>query len=279
MANYSAADVKRLREQTGAGMLDCKNALVDSAGDYEAAVEILRLKGVKDVNKRAGRTAANGLVTAKLDGTSVGVMLELNCETDFVAKTDRFQQAASDIADAALAAGVTDRLALLTLEARPGLTVQQVMEEDGAALKEKLDVGRFIRLEGGYITTYLHRSDPALPPTRGALVQLDTADAETGKDIAQQIAASSPAYLTRDDVPEDVVAKERRIAEQITRDEGKPEQAIPKITEGRLNAFFKEVVLLEQPFIKDPKKSVKQVLAERKVNVTAFARYQIGQAG
>jgi elongation factor Ts len=206
-------------------------------------------------------------------------MLELNCETDFVAKTDRFQQAASDIADAALAAGVTDRLALLTLEARPGLTVQQVMEEDGAALKEKLDIGRFIRLEGGYITTYLHRSDPALPPARGALVQLDTADAETGKDIAQQIAASAPAYLTRDEVPEDVVAKERRIAEQITRDEGKPEQAIPKITEGRLNAFFKEIVLLEQPFIKDPKKSVKQVLAERKVNVTAFARYQIGQAG
>jgi elongation factor Ts len=153
------------------------------------------------------------------------------------------------------------------------------MEEDGAALKEKLDVGRFVRLEGGYITTYLHRSDPALPPARGALVQLDTADAETGKDIAQQIAASAPAYLTRDEVPEDVVAKERRIAEQITRDEGKPEQAIPKITEGRLNAFFKDIVLLEQPFIKDPKKTVKQVLAERKVNVTAFARYQIGQAG
>jgi len=277
--SISAEMVRKLREETGAGMMDCKSALVDSAGDLEAAVEILRLKGVKDVNKRAGRTAANGLVTAKLDGTSVGVMLELNCETDFVAKTDRFQQAASDIADAALAAGVTDRLALLTLEARPGLTVQQVMEEDGAALKEKLDVGRFIRLEGGYIATYLHRSDPALPPARGALVQLDTADAETGKDIAQQIAASAPAYLTRDEVPEDVVAKERRIAEQITRDEGKPEQAIPKITEGRLNAFFKEIVLLEQPFIKDPKKSVKQVLTERKVNVTAFARYQIGQAG
>ena len=279
MANYSAADVKRLREQTGAGMLDCKNALVDSAGDYEAAVELLRLKGVKDVNKRAGRTAANGLVTAKLDGTSVGVMLELNCETDFVAKTERFQQAASDIADAALAAGVTDRLALLTLEARPGLTVQQVMEEDGAALKEKLDVGRFIRLEGGYIATYLHRSDAALPPTLGVLVQLDQDNAEVAKDLAQQVAAMRPLYTTREDVPADVVEKERRIAEQITRDEGKPEQAIPKITEGRLNAFFKEIVLLEQPFIKDPKKSVKQVLAERKVNVTAFARYQIGQAG
>ena len=129
MANYSAADVKRLREQTGAGMLDCKNALVDSAGDYEAAVETLRLKGVKDVNKRAERTAANGLVTAKLDGTSVGVLLELNCETDFVAKTDRFQQVAADIADAALAAGVTDRLAVLSLEVRPGQTAQELMEE------------------------------------------------------------------------------------------------------------------------------------------------------
>jgi elongation factor Ts len=279
MANYSAADVKRLREQTGAGMLDCKNALVDSGGDYDAAVEALRLKGAKDVNKRAGRTAANGLVTAKLDGTSAGVLLELNCETDFVAKTERFQQAASDIAAAALAAGVTDRLALLAIEARPGLTVQQVMEEEGAALKEKLDVGRFVRMEGGYLATYLHRSDPALPPARGALVQLDTADEQTGKDIAQQIAASQPSWLRREDVPEDVVTKERRIAEQITREEGKPEQAIPKITEGRLNAYFKEVVLLEQPFIKDPKKSVKQVLAERKVTVSAFARFQIGQAG
>jgi elongation factor Ts len=279
MANYSAADVKRLRELTGAGMLDCRNALVDAAGDVDAAVEALRLKGARDVTKRAGRTAANGLVTALLDGTSAGVLVEFNCETDFVAKTDKFQQAAADIASAALAAKVTDRLALLDVEVEPGKTVQQVIEEAGAALKENLALGRFARLDGGYITSYLHRSDPSLPPVRGVLVQLDSADPETGKDIAQQIAAAMPAYLHRDDVPAEVVAKERRLAEQMTREEGKPAQAIPKIVEGRVNAFFKEVVLVEQPFIKDPKKTVKQVLAERKVTVRSFARFQIGQAG
>jgi len=279
MANYSAADVKRLREQTGAGMLDCKNALVDSGGDFDAAVETLRLKGAKDVSKRAGRTAANGLVTAELDGTSVGLLVELNCETDFVAKTDKFQQAAADIAGAAMKSKVTDRLALLGVEVRPGTTVQQLIDEAGAALKEKLELGRFARLEGGYITSYLHRSDRALPPVRGVLVQLDSEDPETGKDIAQQIAASMPAYLDRDEVPAEIVAKERRLAEQMTREEGKPAGAIPKIVEGRVNAFFKDVVLVEQPFIKDPKKTVKQVLAERKATVRAFARFQIGQAG
>jgi elongation factor Ts len=279
MANYSAADVKRLRELTGAGMLDCKNALVEAAGDVDAAVEALRLKGAKDVSKRAGRTAANGLVTAELDGTSAGVLVELNCETDFVAKTDQFQQLAADIVRAAMAAKVTDRLALLGVETRPGTTVQQLIDEAGAALKEKLELGRFARLDGGYIASYLHRSDPALPPARGVLVQLDSADAETGKDIAQQIAASQPAYVHRDDVPAEILAKERRIAEQMTREEGKPEQAIGKIVEGRVNAFLKEIVLVEQPFIKEPKKTIKQVLAERKVNVRSFARFQIGQAG
>jgi elongation factor Ts len=279
MANYSAADVKRLREQTGAGMLDCKNALVDAGGDFDAAIEALRLKGAKDVSKRAGRTAANGLVIAELDGTSAGILVEFNCETDFVAKTDQFQQVAADIAGAAMAAKVTDRLALLGVEVRSGTTVQKLIDEAGAALKEKLELGRFARLEGGYIASYLHRSDPGLPPTRGVLVQLDSADAETGKDIAQQVAASLPAYVTRDEVPAEIVAKERRIAEQMTREEGKPEQAIGKIVEGRVNAFFKEVVLVEQPFIKDPKKTVKQVLAGRKVTVRSFARFQIGQAG
>ena len=279
MANYSAADVKRLREQTGAGMMDCKNALVGADGDFDAAVEALRVKGAKDVSKRAGRTAANGLVAAALDGTSAGLLLELNCETDFVAKTDLFQQVAAEVASAAMASKVTDRLALLSVDARPGTTVQQLIEEAGAALKEKLELGRLARLEGGFITAYLHRSDPSLPPARGALVQLASADPDTGKDIAQQIAASQPAYLHREDVPAEVVAKERRIAEQMTRDEGKPEQAVPKIVEGRVNAFFKDVVLLEQPFIKDPKKTVQQVLTERGVVVRAFARFQIGQAG
>jgi elongation factor Ts len=278
MANFTAADVKRLREQTGAGMMDCKNALEEASGDLEAAVEVLRLKGAKDVNKRATRTAANGLVTAELDGTKAGVLVELNCETDFVAKTDLFQQVAAEIASAALKAKVTDRLTLLTAEARPGVTVQQLIEEAGASLKEKLDLGRFARFEGGYVASYLHRSDAALPPTLGVLVQIDKDNAEVAKDLAQQIAAMRPLYTTREDVPAEVVEKERRIAEQITRDEGKPEQAIGKIVSGRLNAYFKDVVLTEQAFVKDQKATIKQVLAQDGLTVTGFARFQVGQA-
>jgi elongation factor Ts len=279
MANFTAADVKRLRDATAAGMLDCKKALEEAAGDFDAAVEILRLKGVKDVGKRAGRTAANGLVTAALDGTSAGVLVELNCETDFVAKTDLFQQAAADIAAAALAARPADRLVLLGSEVRPGVTAQQLIEEAGASLKEKLELGRYALLEGGYIASYLHRSDRALPPTVGVLVQLDAPAEQTGKDVAQQVAAMRPQYVTREQVPADVVEHERRIAEQLTREEGKPEQAIPKIVEGRLGAFFKDVVLTEQAFVKDPKKTIKQVIGEQGVTVRAFARFQVGQAG
>jgi elongation factor Ts len=276
--DYSAADVKRLREQTGAGMLDCRNALVQ-AGDYEGAVEILRIKGAKDVTKRAERTAAQGLVISELDGTTSGVLLELNCETDFVAKTELFQQVATDIAKAALANGASDRLSVLSIEVRPGQSAQQLVEEAGAALKEKVELGRFTRLSGGYVSSYLHKSDPALPPTLGVLVALEPGTAEVGQDIAHQIAAMRPRYVSRDEVPADTVEHERSIAEQMTREEGKPEQAIPKIVEGRLNAFFKDVVLVEQASVREQKKSVTQLLAEHGASVKAFARFQIGQVG
>jgi elongation factor Ts len=277
--DYTAADVKRLREQTGAGMLDCRNALVE-APDYEAAVELLRVKGAKDVTKRAERTAANGLVTSALEGNSSGVLLELNCETDFVAKTELFQQVAADIARAALASAAGDRLAVLGLEVRPGQTAQELIDEAGASLKEKVEVGRFARFEGGYVTSYLHKSDPQLPPTLGVLVQLDSdGSADVAQDIAHQVAAMRPRWVTRDDVPEDVVAGERRIAEQMTREEGKPEAAIGKIVDGRVNAFLKDVVLEEQASVRDQKKSVKQLLAEHGARVRGFARFQIGQAG
>ena len=278
MANLTTADVKRLRDQTGAGMMDCKNALAEADGDLEAAIELLRVKGVKDAGKRAARTAANGLVTAELADHSAGVLIELNCETDFVAKTDLFQQAAAEIARVAIASGVFDRLALLAAEARPGVTVEQLIEEAGASLKEKLELGRYARFEGGYVERYLHRTDAALPPTIGVLVQLDQDNSEIARDLAQQIAAARPLYLTRDDVPADVVEKERRIADQITRDEGKPEQAIPKIVQGRLNSYFKDVVLTEQAFVKDQKTTIKQVLAQAGLTVTGFARFQVGQA-
>jgi elongation factor Ts len=276
--DYSAADVKRLREQTGAGMLDCKNALVE-APDYEAAVEILRVKGAKDVTKRAERTAAQGLVTSALDGNSKGVLLELNCETDFVAKTDLFQQVAADIAGAALGSGTPDRLGVLGLEVRPGRTAQQLIDEAGASLKEKVEVGRFARFEGGYVTSYLHKSDPGLPPTLGVLVQLESGSADVAQDIAHQVAAMRPRYVTRDEVPGDVIEQERRIAEQMTREEGKPEAAIGKIVEGRVNAFLKDVVLVEQASVRDQKKPVRKLLDEHGARVLAFARFQIGQAG
>ena len=278
MANFTAADVKRLRDATGAGMLDCKNALGEADGDFDRALELLRVKGAKDVNKRQGRTAANGLVTALLDGTSAGVMVELYCETDFVAKTGLFQQVAADIAAAALAQRPADRLALLGLEVRRGMTAQQLLDEAAASLKEKVGLGRFALLEGGYVATYLHRSDPGLPPTVGVLVQLDSASEQAARDVSHQIAAMRPQYLNRDQVPADVVEKERSIAEQITRSEGKPEQAISKIVEGRLGAFFKDVVLTEQPFVRDQKRTVKQMLSESGVSVLAFARFQVGQA-
>ena len=283
MANITAADVKRLREQSGAGMMDCKKALEEADGDFDAAIEVLRLKGVKDVGKRATRTAANGLVTAVLNGTEAGVLVELNCETDFVAKTDLFQEVAAQIAKATLAGKASDRLAALAavVQRRPdgqSQTVEQLIESAAAELKEKMELGRFARFEGGYVTSYLHRSDRDLPPTLGVLVQLDQANEEVGSDLAQQIAAMRPQYVTRDDVPADVVEKERRIAEQITRDEGKPEQAIPKIVEGRVNSYLKDSVLVEQAFVKDAKQTVGRVLAEGGVTVLGFARFQVGQA-
>ncbi|MFY9867975.1 MAG: translation elongation factor Ts [Trebonia sp.] len=278
MANFSSADVKRLREQTGAGIMDCKNALQEADGDLNAAIEILRRKGVKDAGKRAARTAGNGLVTAELDGNSAGVLVELNCETDFVAKNEQFQVLAGKIAEAALANKVTDRLALLTTEAGQGKTVEQLIEEASSLIKEKIELGRYARFEGGYVTSYLHRSDRDLPPTLGVLVQLDKPSEGVARDLAQQIAAMRPQYVTRDEVPADVTEKERRIAEQITRDEGKPEQAIPKIVEGRVGAFYKDVVLTEQAFVKEPKQSVAQVLKADGVTVRGFARFQVGQA-
>jgi elongation factor Ts len=281
MSNVTAADVKRLREQTGAGILDCKKALEGTGGDFSAAVEALRIKGVKDAGKRADRTASNGLVTTVLDGTDSGLIFELNCETDFVAKTEMFQRLAADIATAAAAAKPADRLALLSAEAAPGRTVQQLIDDAGASLKEKLELGRFARFDGGYIASYLHRSDLSLPPTLGVLVQFDSAgsgDAAVARDIAQQIAAMRPQYVRREDVPADVIERERRIAEQITRDEGKPEQIIPKIVEGRLNRFYAEVALIEQTFVKDPKKTIKNVLDENGVTVRGFARFQVGQS-
>jgi elongation factor Ts len=271
MANYTAADVKRLRELTGAGMLDCKNALTEADGDFDKAVEILRIKGAKDVGKRAERATAEGLVAAK-----GGAMIELNSETDFVAKNDEFQRLATDVVAAAVESNATD---LDTLKAAKvgGKTVEQAIADLSAKIGEKLELRRVVAFDGN-VEAYLHRRSSDLPPAVGVLVEYTGDDAEAAHAVALQIAALKARYLSRDDVPADVVANERRIAEETSRAEGKPEKALPKIVEGRLGGFFKDVVLLEQPSVSDNKKTVKQLLDEAGVTVTRFARFEVGQA-
>ncbi|MGI8335456.1 translation elongation factor Ts [Actinomadura scrupuli] len=278
MANFTAADVKRLRELTGSGMMACKNALSDAEGDFDKAVELLRLKGAKDVGKRAERTAGNGLVVTHFNGDTDGVLLELNCETDFVAKNEQFIELANRLAEFVATEEPADVAAALGAEIEPGKTVLALVEEHNAKLGEKLELRRFAHFKGAFVTSYLHKSDPQLPPTTGVLVELDQVNPQIAKDIAQQIAAMSPKYLTSEDVPAEAVEKERALAEQITRDEGKPEQAIPKIVEGRVKSYFKDFVLLEQAFVKDSKKTIAKVLDEAGVKVTRFARFKVGQA-
>ncbi|GAA4829170.1 translation elongation factor Ts [Saccharopolyspora rosea] len=270
MANYSAADVKRLRETTGAGMMDCKKALEEADGDFDKAVENLRIKGAKDVGKRAERATAEGLVAA--DG---GVLIELNSETDFVAKNEEFVELANKIVAAVKAAGAAD---LESAKAAPldGKTVAEAIQDLSAKIGEKLELRRVAKFDGE-VATYLHRRSADLPPAVGVLVEYTGDSQEAARGAAMQVAALKPQFLSRDDVPEDVVANERRIAEETARAEGKPEQALPKIIEGRLNGYFKENVLLEQPSVQDNKKTVKALLDEAGVTVTGFARFEVGQ--
>jgi elongation factor Ts len=271
LANFTAADVKRLRELTGAGMLDCKNALAETDGDFDKAVEALRIKGAKDVGKRAERATAEGLVAAK-----DGALIELNSETDFVAKNAEFQALADQVVGAALAAKATD---VDTLKAAKigDTTVEQAIADLSAKIGEKLELRR-VQYFDGNVETYLHKRAADLPPAVGVLVEFTGDNKEAAHAVALQIAALKARYLSREDVPEDVVASERRIAEETAKAEGKPEQALPKIVEGRLNGFFKDAVLLEQPSVSDSKKTVKALLDEAGVTVTRFVRFEVGQA-
>ncbi|MFB7268764.1 MULTISPECIES: translation elongation factor Ts [Streptomyces] len=277
MANYTAADVKKLRELTGAGMMDCKKALDEADGNVDSAVEFLRVKGQKGVAKREGRSAENGAVVSLIseDKTS-GVLLELKCETDFVAKGDKFQNVANALAAHVAATSPADLEALLASEIEAGKTVQAYVDEANANLGEKIVLDRFAQFTGGYVAAYMHRTMPDLPPQVGVLVELDKEDAQVAKDVAQHIAAFAPKYLNRDEVPAETVENERRVAEATSREEGKPEAALPKIVEGRVNGFFKEVVVLEQAFAKDNKKSVQKVLDEAGVSLKRFARIKVG---
>ena len=275
MANYTAADVKKLRDMTGSGMMDCKKALAENDGDFDKAVETLRIQGAKDVGKRADRDASEGLIAV-----SGNTMVEVNCETDFVAKNQDFINFAQKIADAAASAKANSQEELVAVEV-DGSTAGDLIQEQSAKIGEKLELKRAATVDSDKVATYLHKRSGDLPPSVGVMVSYES-DADNADNVARaaamQVAALKAKYLTREDVPSEIVEKEKAIAEQITREEGKPEKAIPKIVEGRLNGFYKDVVLLEQPSLEDNKKTVAQVTEEAGVKLTGFRRFEVGQA-
>jgi elongation factor Ts len=269
----TAADVKKLRDATGAGMMDSKKALTETDGDFDKAIEVLRVNGAAKAAKRgAERTASAGLVA-----TSGGALVELNCETDFVAKSEGFIDLANEIVATAERVQADDIDTLSKATTSTGQTVAQAIEAFAAVIGEKIELGRVAYVDGQAMV-YLHRRASDLPPAVGVLLAFDGEDEEAARGAAMQVAAMRPQFVTRDEVPDDVVAKEREIAERTAREEGKPEQAIPRIIEGRLNGFFKDVVLLEQPSVQDTKKSVRAVLDEAGVTVKRFARFEVGRS-
>ena len=284
MAKYTTADIKARREKTGAGMLDVKKALEEADGDAEKAIEIIRVKGLKGIAKREGRSATAGLIAAKVveatdgtDGTGgqVGVLVEVNAETDFVAKNEKFIDFAAKVLDAAIASGAQTAEELAEAVADGG-SVKELTDSMQAVIGEKIVVRRVARLAAPRVDTYLHRTNPDLPAQVAVLVGTDEAAAEVAHDIAMHIAAYSPLYLAREDVPEETVAKERAIAEETTRAEGKPEKAVPRIVEGRLNGYFKENCLVDQPYAKDPKTTVGKVVGATGGELTGFVRFRVG---
>jgi elongation factor Ts len=267
----TAADVKKLRDATGAGMMDSKKALEEADGDFEKAIEVLRIKGAAKAAKRgAERTASSGLVV-----NSGGSLVELNSETDFVAKSEGFVALAGEIALAAEASHAGDAEALSSVVLPSGRTVAESIEDLAVVIGEKLALGRVTHLDGN-VAAYMHRRSSDLPHSVGVLVSYDGDHVDAARGAAMQIAAMRPQYVSRDEIPDEVVAKEREIAEATAREEGKPEQALPRIVEGRVNGFYKDVVLLEQPSVQDAKKTVKQVLDEAGVTVRRFARFEVG---
>jgi elongation factor Ts len=254
--------------------MDCKSALDEADGNVDKAMEVLRLKGLKGVTKREGRTTSNGLIVARVSG-GTGWLIELACETDFVAKAPVFIALADKVADAVVAGGAKSLEAALAADLG-GKSVADAINDEAAIMGEKVELRRVAVAEGEAVDAYLHRTSKDLPPQVGVLVAYSGSDAETAHDVAVHIAAFSPTALSRDEISAEVVATERRIAEETARNEGKPEAALSKIVEGRVNGFFKENVLVEQDFAKDTKLSVAKVLENAGITVSAFARMRVG---
>lgn len=275
MANFTAADVKDLREKTGAGMMDVKKALTEADGNAEKALEIIRLKGLKSLSKREDRVASAGLVAATVVDGTVGVLVEVNSETDFVAKNQKFIDFAQQVLDAAVASGAADLDSLLAAPLGDG-TVQDAVNAMGAVIGEKIQIRRVVRVEGENVALYLHQTSPDLPAQVGVFVVTDAKGAEVAKGIAMHIAAYQPLYLDAAHIPADVLDKERSTLTKLTLQEGKPEKIVPKIVEGRLHAFYKDTCLVDQDYARDPSKTVGTVLAEAGATVTDFVRVHVG---
>ena len=273
MPNFGAADVKKLRDATGAGMMDSKKALEEADGDFDKAVEVLRIKGAAKAAKRgAERTTSNGLIAA-----AEGAMIELACETDFVAKNEQFQSLAGDIVAHFAGSAATDVSSLLAETLADGRTVEENVSSLASVIGEKLELRRAVKL-GGQVATYLHKKAADLPAQVGVLVSFEGSDLTAARGAAMQVAAMRPQFLTRDDVPAETVEREKRIAEATAREEGKPEAALSRIVEGRVNGFFKDSVLLEQASVQDSKQTVKALLDAAGVTLTGFARFEVGEA-
>ena len=267
----TATDVKKLRDATGAGMMDAKKALTEAEGDFDAAIEILRVTGQAKMAKRSDREASNGLVAAA--GRSV---IQLGAETDFVAKNAEFVALAEEIARATDAAGANDVSAANAVVLASGKTVADTVAELAARIGEKLEVANAATYQGD-VSIYLHKRSSDLPPQVGVMVEYAGGNEDFVRGIAMQIAAMSPQYVTREEVPAEVLDHERHIAELTAKEEGKPEKIIPRIVEGRLGGFFKDVVLLEQASVSDDKKTVGQLLKENGVTVKRFVRSSPGR--
>ena len=274
MADFSLEDLKTLRERLGTGMVETKNALVEAGGDLEKATELLRLKGAKGNAKRADRSTSEGLVAAKENGTTA-TLIELACETDFVAKSAKFVTLGDNVLEAVAAAGVSTVEGALAASAG-GQTVADLIGGEAAILGEKVELRRVALVSGEKFAIYLHKTNKDLPPQVGVIVGYSGDDADTARSVAQHISFADPQYLSRADVPADKVKNERRIVEEISRAEGKPEAALPKIIEGRLTAFIKQVSLLEQEYAKDNKLAVGKVLSDAGLTVSDFVRFKVG---
>lgn len=279
MAKITAALIKQVRDDTGAGMMDVKKALTEAEGDVARAKEIIRAAGIQAAGKREGRKAQEGLIASVIVDSAegqTGYAVELNSETDFVAKTPQFVEFGDEIIAAVSKAGAADKDAVLAAAAKEG-TVKDQIDEAGALFHEHVKLGQVATVSGPHVEIYAHRKSVELPPSIVSLIATDEAGAAVAHDVALQISAMGAQWLTREDVPAEVVESETRVATEKSLAEGKPEKIIPKIVEGRLNAFYKETVLLEQPFVKDGSKTVQDLFNEAGGKAFAFARIEVGK--